>query len=695
LKQGLLVVFLFPLSVFAQKIDSASLKKSPILQDTINWAGSKVDTVADRLSRTWKAFEVKQPVFKNRAVNLGSQISLNKILIKTPHIFDTLNPPQKIHGAIGKAQNKIDSLNPYDLLIQHSQRLESLRKRLTQCVDSLDKFKLTDRGIAKSLDSLKLKLDSLKNSGPIKDIKNAEAKLAGLETGVNSKINGVLGQFGKNGVNLPGINLSKVNLYSNLGLGSQIPKLNLPSNPLGGLKTPNLNNLTGENLNGLGTNQIQTPGLNAGQSNVLGKEMNSLTNLPKENLDIKGVGEMKNVEKEMGEVGKVSKEINGYQKDIKNIRTGDMDNVQQLPKELETKAANLSQVKGLSAQTTQVANYKEMAAKWESDPEYRKELAVNKAKEQVINHFAGHEQALMAAMSQLSKLKAKTKDAEQMVDMFKKQPNPMKGKPFIERLLPGINLQIQKKNDLLIDFNPYVGYRISGRFTSGLGWNERLGVNTKQKTSVPMDHIYGVRSFVHFKIKVGVFAKAEVESMNTDVPQSVLLGPSEHPGRQWVRSYFAGLKKDFRYSNSMMGNMQVLYNLYNPHHMSPYVSKLNVRIGIEFPIRKKAGKEQSGNTSALKSANLIGARIKSGINLPVIANRADSSTCKICHARTSLSANLTNMVLLKIKDQKEFQGKAGMMCSTHAEEFNQRIMKEKGLSEKDLKRAKRKAKKLI
>jgi hypothetical protein len=53
------------------------------------------------------------------------------------------------------------------------------------------------------------------------------------------------------------------------------------------------------------------------------------------------------------------------------------------------------------------------------------------------------------------------------------------------------------------------------------------------------------------------------------------------------------------------------------------------------------------------------------------------------------------MVLLKIKDQKVFQEKEGMMCSAHAEEFTQRIMKEKGFSEKDLKKAKGKAKKLL
>src|SRR5260221_1683222 len=155
-------------------------------------------------------------------------------------------------------------------------------------------------------------------------------------------------------------------------------------------------------------------------------------------------------------------------------------------------------------------------------------------------------------------------------------------KPLIERLLPGLNFQIQKKNDLLLDFNPYIGYRITGRFTSGIGWNERIGIDTKKKKGVPIDRIYGLRSFVHFKIRDGVFAKAEIESMNAFVPPSVLLGPEQHSGRQWVWSYFVGLKKDYRLSKSVMGNVQILYNLYNPHKMSPYASNFNVRMGFAF-----------------------------------------------------------------------------------------------------------------
>ena len=38
---------------------------------------------------------------------------------------------------------------------------------------------------------------------------------------------------------------------------------------------------------------------------------------------------------------------------------------------------------------------------------------------------------------------AEVKDAETVVDILKKPANPMRGKPFIERLLPGTSLQFQ------------------------------------------------------------------------------------------------------------------------------------------------------------------------------------------------------------------------------------------------------------
>ena len=41
-----------------------------------------------------------------------------------------------------------------------------------------------------------------------------------------------------------------------------------------------------------------------------------------------------------------------------------------------------------------------------------------------------------------------------------------------------------------------------------------------------------------------------------------------------------------------MGNVQMMYNIYDPHKESPYLSRFNVRFGFEFTMSKKKGKSK-------------------------------------------------------------------------------------------------------
>ncbi|MFN7188304.1 MAG: hypothetical protein ACK5VK_09300, partial [Cyclobacteriaceae bacterium] len=232
----------------------------------------------------------------------------------------------------------------------------------------------------------------------------------------------------------------------------------------------------------------------------------------------------------------------------------------------------------------------ERLRKWKSDPNYARELAVMQAKEQMGDHFAGRAEELKAAMQQLNKLKAKKTDAEGVVDLFKPNRNDLKGKPFRDRLLPGLSLQFQNSTNQWFDFNLYLGYRISGKITAGAGWVERISENLKEWEYHPEERAYGPRAFGEFKIKGGLHARAEAEYLNAQVT-SPYLKQQDVTGRAWVWSYFAGMKQSFNYSKSLKGNVQMMYNLYNPEKRSPYVSRLNVRIGIEIPMKKPAAEK--------------------------------------------------------------------------------------------------------
>jgi len=60
------------------------------------------------------------------------------------------------------------------------------------------------------------------------------------------------------------------------------------------------------------------------------------------------------------------------------------------------------------------------------------------------------------------------------------------------------------------------------------------------------------------------------------------------PGtRQWVWGYIGGHEEGVSLFEQSPGQCSVLYNVYDPHHQSPYASRLNIRMGIEFPFKEK------------------------------------------------------------------------------------------------------------
>ncbi len=216
--------------------------------------------------------------------------------------------------------------------------------------------------------------------------------------------------------------------------------------------------------------------------------------------------------------------------------------------------------------------------------EQAKEMLETEAKKEAIDHFADKQDKLQAAMDQMIKYKQRYSNVQSMKDLPKKLHNEMKGKPLRERLVPGLSIQIQKRNEWWFDFNPYLGYRFTGRITAGLGWNHRIAFSFEKGEFNPDMFIYGPRSYGEFRIKKGFSGRLEVEVMNTPIR----IPPSQDfATEEWVWSAMAGLKKEYRISKSLRGNAQILYNLFNPHYKSPYTERLNMRIGIEYKIPKK------------------------------------------------------------------------------------------------------------
>ena len=360
--------------------------------------------------------------------------------------------------------------------------------------------------------------------------------------------------------NLPGINTS-----NNIPSG-QIPN----TNPIGSLtNSPTLPN---NNLPSI-TNNIQLPNSTLGTNGLP-------TDFPSPNLDVVNSG----IPNEVGEVSKLSTQAGSYSTELNNIKEGKIDSAQ-IERSAEEQLSKLKETKKIREQQEAIEKYKQMSQRYRDPEAMKKELEKN-SKELAFDKLEANKSAVNEAIGNMAKMKRKYGEVKSLTTIPKHRYNSMKGKPFVERLLPGVSLQMQGGTNFLVDINPYVGYCFSDRWVAGLGWNERISSNfNRSQYFIAEDHIYGVRSFVQFKVASKLTLRLEIEQMNTIIrqPNTTL----DNAKRKWAISYLAGIKQDFRISKKVNGNAQILYNLYDPKRESPYADKVQIRVGFEFPIKKK------------------------------------------------------------------------------------------------------------
>lgn len=302
--------------------------------------------------------------------------------------------------------------------------------------------------------------------------------------------------------------------------------------------------------------------------------------------EIGDLGALPKIETPLGDMGELGGQAKDLQGDLKKVTEGNIDDV----KSLEKQVGKMDGVDELQKGTGTIDEYKSKVDDL-NDPEKAKAQALEMAKEKAVDHFAGKQEQLKAAMEKMSKYKQKYSSVSSIKDLPKRPPNAMKGKPLVERLVPGLFFQYQQKNYNLFDFNPYLGYKLSGRFTTGLGWNQRFAYNRKSNSWTSHGRIFGPRAYVDVKLGKGFIAHLETEFMNTFVPFSINGNP-EVGQREWVWGMMMGMKKEYKIYKNLKGTVLIQYNLFNPKYKAPYVDRLNSRIGFEYTLKKKVKQTQ-------------------------------------------------------------------------------------------------------
>lgn len=466
----------------------------------------------------------------------------------------------------------MDSLThaPDSLTAAVNHKLDSIEGSFNKQVDSLkqsysktkSKLSLLKNSYQKRLDSLNnLKLPTEKYTGKMDSLNN---EIANVQQKTAAKIDSLKSKLNSNikSLNLPPQADDKISK-----LNASVDKLSLPSMDA---------DIAGKT--GLGNINAAIPGLPVGVLNTDGVPSVDLptatTGLPM--VATPGVNVQGNLNQVTGKAGEIQQQIK------------EGVSAEQVGQAIENEASQLDQIKAIQDQAMP-GMPEGLPAKMPTSGEEAKEQLVTLAQTAAVNHFAGKEAVIQQAMDKMSKYKEKYNSVSSIKDLPDKRPNPMKEKPFIERLVPGITLQFQSNQDFLFDVNASVGFRFTDHITAGVGWNQRWAYTIDEKDFNSTARVYGVRGYGEYNFKKGFAVRADVECMNTLVKEN-LNGTSDAGHREWVWTAFTGVKQEYRISRGLKGNVQVMYSLFDPHHKSPYTNRLNVRMGFEFILKNKGKK---------------------------------------------------------------------------------------------------------
>lgn len=207
-----------------------------------------------------------------------------------------------------------------------------------------------------------------------------------------------------------------------------------------------------------------------------------------------------------------------------------------------------------------------------------KRKSANVANE-VINPLSDEFKQAQEAVSKARKLNPAVQSFKEIV---RKRPNEMKNKPFYERLVPGIGLQPFNGADFEIDVAPFLSYRITGRWSAGLGGVYRVAFNSDNRYYAGQGGVYGFRGFADFNVLKGFFAHAEIERLHLDY---AIKPPAETEFQQRTWNGYAGIGKQVPLTRKINTTVTALYRIEMKGYL-PGTSHFGIRMAFIYVTKK-------------------------------------------------------------------------------------------------------------
>ncbi|HEY4650286.1 MAG TPA: hypothetical protein VIG72_02680 [Pontibacter sp.] len=228
-------------------------------------------------------------------------------------------------------------------------------------------------------------------------------------------------------------------------------------------------------------------------------------------------------------------------------------------------------------------------------------LAKARALKAAGHHLSGHRAELNSARRELDRYKGRFEKVESVKDMPKGflRLNPLKDKPWPERVIVGSLWQFGNQERFVVDVAPYAAWRWTDKLYSGAGVQYRLNVSLKEKPWVSgQDRVGGMFAFTDVEVFKGFFGRVHYEHLSAPVPVKATMGQAEETRQAWVPGLSLGAGKTYTFYKAIQGYALVQYNLLHEHQRTPYLQPLQVRIGFFMLASHLGGKQQKETPSS-------------------------------------------------------------------------------------------------
>lgn len=220
------------------------------------------------------------------------------------------------------------------------------------------------------------------------------------------------------------------------------------------------------------------------------------------------------------------------------------------------------------------------------DPEALQE----KAKEELIDHLEGKEEVVKKDLEDIARLQTKYRDIadSRLLPKHKWKMNAMKNKPFVERMIPGIDLQVFTGENISVNAAPTISYKISGIFQSGISAFRRV-TYFKKEASISLVNCYGLRVFMQATLFKSFHAYGELERSKPDpTPAGIFHSTSsqtmENGGFQ--NKVNIGIVHSYSMGKNISGYFVVLYDVLQIKKF-PNSTGSSSRFGIQYELKKR------------------------------------------------------------------------------------------------------------